>query len=213
MEDTDDLINMGEYKEALERTLWFHNHSVEQQKSIDAARLSFAIHDWYKFGNKYAPAMDALLKVRDDKTNVVLSGSGSYEIFEDIAAINDVLSENNKTIELFNIINQKQPRLAKECWYIVKDIAINEKNISLLKQFNTDPLTEYIEAEKLLKEMLIRFEGEDIFIKMNKDMFIEKTLELIDLSISLNDNKTPALIKNKAIKMVDDTRLNNASIK
>lgn len=212
MEDTDDLINMGEYEEALERTIWFHNHSIEHQKSISAVRLSFAIHDWYDFGTKYPPAMDALIKVRDEKTKTILSGFGTYDLFDDVSAINGVLSEDAKTISLFKKISTKQPSLAKECWYIVRDIAIKDKQHALLAQYNTNALTEYAEAEKLLKEMLIRFKGEDVFIKMNKDIFIEKTLELIELSISLNDNKTALEIKNKATSLISDKRLSNVSI-
>jgi len=212
MEVTDDFINRGEYPEALERTIWFHNHSVSHQKSISAVRLSFAIRDWYNFGKKYPPAMTALLRIRDKKTNIILNGSGSYELFDDVSAINNVLTEDDKTIDLYNEIAKTQPNLAKELWYIVEDIAIKEKQYGLLEKNNTSVLVEYDEAEESLKYMISRY-GDDVeFIKMNKNIFIERSLELIELSTAVKDYDSALIIKNKASAVVSDKRLNNVSI-
>ena len=74
MDETFALINMGEYEEALERFIWFHNHAVDQGLTINASRLSFGLGYWIDFGKKYPPAIDALKQIRDDNTNSILNG-------------------------------------------------------------------------------------------------------------------------------------------
>jgi len=210
---TDSLIQAGKYEEALERTIWFHNHSLELQKNIAGVRLSFALSYWYEFGKKYPPALAALKEIRTNKTNLLLAGDGFYSLFDDVASINKVLSENHKTLDLFKKLEQQQPILAKNYWYIVKDIAISENDYTLLKKYTINTLREYSDAEELLKYNLNMFKDDYEFIEMNKNIFVERSLELIKLSLTLNDSKTALLIKNKANALVKDERLDNVLLK
>ena len=211
MDKTDELIQKGEFEEALERTIWFHNHSLEKQKSISSVRLSFALSDWYEFGKKYPPAMSALINIRNDKEKMMLTEKATCELLDDVSSINIVLSEDNKTIHLFKNIQSHNPFLAKECWYIVKDIVIKQKDDDLLTKYSINVLSEYYSAEESLKYIMDRYKNDSEFIEMNKNIFVEKTLELIDLSLSLNDKETASLISEKARVLVNDKRLDDTS--
>ncbi len=210
MDVTETLIKKGKYEEALERTLWFHHHSLEKQQSIYGVRLSSAINDWYNFGQKYPPALRELKKVRDYKNNRIIEGNGSYDLFADVSAINSVLSEEDDTILLFKKIEKSQPSLAKRCWSIVKDIAIRKNDGVLLEKYTIDVLSEYSQAEKSFIHKLDRYKDDDEFNKMNANIFVERSLELIELSYKMNDMETVLLIKSRAKKLVDDPRFNNS---
>ena len=43
LDDTNVLVESGNYKEASERFAWFHNHSLEHEPAMAGVRLSFGI--------------------------------------------------------------------------------------------------------------------------------------------------------------------------
>src|SRR5687768_8592736 len=57
------LFVAGKYNEALARHIWFHNHILEYDIAWAGVRLSYALNDWKKLGNKYEPAKDSLNKI------------------------------------------------------------------------------------------------------------------------------------------------------
>ena len=217
MEKTDDLINMGEYKEALERTIWFHNHALEHQRSMYGVRLSFALSRWYEFGKKYPPALLALKNIRDKKTDILMSGTGTHQLFHDVYSINETLSEDSKTIDLFIKLDKNQPSLAKNVWHIIKDKVILIKDYALIKKYIGNVLREYSVTEDRFKEMMelynqnSRAYGEQ-FKAFNENYFVEQTLQLIDLAIALNDKEAAVQMKSKAKIIVKDYRLDDVTI-
>ena len=143
MKDTDDLITMEEYEEALERTIWFHNHALEHRSSLYGVRLSFALSSWYEFGKKYPPALDALKTIRANKIESLLTGTGNPELFHDVIAINRTISEDSKSLDLFRALDSKQPELAKESWHFIKDLVIKSKDHDLINKYIGNMLIEY----------------------------------------------------------------------
>ena len=45
LSDTQEMVLQGKHKEALERYIWFHEHSLEHEPSMYGVRLSFALGD------------------------------------------------------------------------------------------------------------------------------------------------------------------------
>jgi hypothetical protein len=116
LSDTKLMVKDGNYKEALDRYVWFHDHVLERDKAMAGVRLSFALNDWKALAEVYPPAMKALIETRDRKTQEVIAG-GSYSLFSDVASINRTLEENDKTIQLFETVTISHPEQAKRCWY------------------------------------------------------------------------------------------------
>jgi tetratricopeptide (TPR) repeat protein len=134
---TQSLAKEGKYQEALDRHLWFHDHVLENDRSMYGVRLSFALMYWKKLGEKYPPALVAFKKVRDDKTSLLEEGNGSYDLFVDVHALNRELGEDNKTVELFQKLDREQGDLAKKCWSVVKEVVTNAKEYELVKKYGT----------------------------------------------------------------------------
>ncbi len=113
LSDTKDLTRAGKYEEALKRHIWFHDHALEHQPSMYGVRLSFALSNWKELGDKYPPAKQALVETRDRKMKTLLDGKESHELFHDVSSINETLGESEKTVSLFEDIDEKQPKIAK----------------------------------------------------------------------------------------------------
>ena len=212
MKDTDDLITMEEYEEALERTIWFHNHALEHRSSLYGVRLSIALSSWYEFGKKYPPALVALKSTRDNKINMLISGTGNPEIFHDVVSINRTLSEENKSIDLFHTLDSKQPELAKNTWPFIKDLIIESKDYELVKKYIGNLLIAYARNEMRYIEMQDFYEkNKKEFGSQQQDFanehYIEKTTQLITIAKKLNNPKAAELIIKKATIIVDEYNL------
>ncbi|HTD86247.1 MAG TPA: serine/threonine-protein kinase, partial [Candidatus Binatia bacterium] len=57
----------GEYEQALQRHIWYHNHALEFEPSLTGVRLSFALAEWIELGRRYPRARRALIEIRDEK--------------------------------------------------------------------------------------------------------------------------------------------------
>ncbi len=142
---TNHLIRIAKYDEALDRCIWFHEHSLEHEPSMVGVRLSFALSAWAQLGTKYPPAQKAMVQTRDRAVSQILEGKGGIMLFMDAAALNRELLENAKTVELFETLDQKQPELAKESFKVVSELLFDAKKLDLLKKY-VSPLNESFDA-------------------------------------------------------------------
>ncbi len=217
MNETLDLINMEEYEEALERTIWFHNHVLEHDESMTGVRLSFALMYWNDFGKKYPPALAALKNIRDENTNKLISGGGSPDIFQDTVAINDELSGNDKSIELFKTLDKKRPDFAKRVWHYIDETVLKEKEYTLAAKYTGDvhkayqkQEQEYLWMVKLQKEHGSTSDND--FKETIDRIFVDDTLKLIHLATALDDRETAIKVQNAAKAIVKDIRLDESII-
>jgi hypothetical protein len=217
METTDSIASAGKYQEALDRHIWFHEHALEHEPGMYGVRLSFALSKWYKLGQTYPPALNALIEIRDNKTAIVISGIDKCDLFDDVSAINITLSENHKTIKLFNHLEDHQPSLASQCWRTFKHIAIEEKEYTLIKKYIANLVDEYDEAERRYidsKKRIIKkdYPYKDRMISSITTSYIEKTIELMNIAISINDLSAADSIKQRSLKLTDDPRISKFNI-
>lgn len=106
----------GRYEEALEKTLWNWDNAVTIQPSWSAVRRSFLLSSWLELGEAYPPALDKLRSVRDELQARVLSTEQvrvRSDDFADFAAINETLREDERTLEVYEKIQARDPKDAK----------------------------------------------------------------------------------------------------
>ncbi len=101
LDEAKDLARQGRFEEALEKHVWFHDHALEHCPAMSGVRLSFALGHWVRLGDQYPPARQALAAIRDRKAAAVRAGEWSWELFQDVAAINNYLREESETGALF----------------------------------------------------------------------------------------------------------------
>jgi len=115
LSEAQNLTSRGRYEESLQRHLWFHQHASEIDPAYKAVRLSFALSDWTELARRYPKAKQALIEIRDHKTRELAAGRGHFDLFMDVASINQHLQEEAATLALFKLIEQSDPQLARQC--------------------------------------------------------------------------------------------------
>ena len=143
LDDTQQMVRQGNYEEALKRFVWFHEHALEHDQSMTGVRLSFALSNWNALGDVYPPAKTALVEMRDRSTKQIIDGPADFSLFHDVFAINRTLKEDAKTVDLFQTLDQTNPKLAKTCWLVAKDPVINAKRYDLVRKYLGDPVTAF----------------------------------------------------------------------
>jgi len=213
--DTQDLVRAGQYQEAAERYLWFHNHVLEHEPSMYGMRLTSALMYWKELGDVYPPALASIRKIRDEKTDILVQKSGNHHLFHDVAALNNTLEEDTKTIELFRILDKEQPDLAKQCWRAAKDAVITGKAYDLVRKYIGSPVRELDMLKKIYEAHKAKYDDEskaygEHFKKFNEDKFVRESLKLIELALALDDTESAKEIQSKALAIFEDDRLKDA---
>ena len=116
--ETEEMVTQKKYQEANDRFIWFQDHSLEYDNAMTGVRLSFVLSSWKSLADIYFPAMTAMKEMRNKKTMLVLDSNASTNLFSDVAALNRTLSENDKTIKLFEAIEKLDHDKAKKCWFV-----------------------------------------------------------------------------------------------
>jgi hypothetical protein len=135
-----DLAREGRYPEALERHLWFHEHALDYRPSLSGVRLSFALGDWLRLGERYPPARDALVAVRDRTAAAMTAGNWTARGFQDVAAINHQLGEEAETGALFLNLRQADPALAVLIARDAEEGLIARREYAVLGEYLADPV-------------------------------------------------------------------------
>lgn len=214
LRDTDDLAEAGKYKEALERHIWFHDHALEHEPAMYGVRLSFALSSWMEIGKKYPEAIEALVEIRNRKMKLLLEGKDSHELFHDVASINEALGEPEKTVSLFEQVDEKQPKAAKGYWDLAKDAVIHAKRYDLARKYIGNPVREFIRVKAMYDHKTSLYDdpriGGNRFKAYNENNLVEESLRLIEVSNALGDKKASLEIQAKALAVVQDARLRDA---
>ena len=195
------LVDEGNYREALNRYEWYSKYSIKHQQSMDGVRLSYAVTDWKNLADVYPPAMKSLRDIRNKSLNLIQQGNsnGGYyncDLFGDVAALNNVLSEPEQTVSLFELLDKEQPNFARRCWVFAERSVLQAKQYDLAAKYMGDPMQQFLEVKGLIDHQ--------------KNNLVEESLKLIALSLSVGDNDTAYEIRTAALAIVDDFRLHSA---
>lgn len=200
--DTREIVKEKKYKEALERFIWFHDHALEYDKAMAGVRLSFALSDWKQLGEVYPPALTALIEIRDRKTEQVLN-EGSSALFGDVVAINRVMGENSKTIDLFQKLMKIQSANAKKFWIYARETLFKANRYDLIDKFIDNPLDEYSTVKGIFDRNVKLYSNDKIggehFKSYNERRFTEQCIQLMDLSYFKKDTKSAKEIHDKVL--------------
>lgn len=212
--DTNKMIRAGEHKEALERCLWFHEHALEHDPGMSGVRLSFALSYWKNLGEVYPPAKVAMVEVRDRVTKEVTAKTDQFALFQETAALNRTLNEDDKTVALFELIDQTQPKSARQYWFAAKDVVIAAKKYDLAKKY-MGTLAEAFDRIKENYNLNVKLYdnpqiNKDNLKKYNENRLVTESTQLIEVLLALGDAKAAAEIQTNALAIYDDARLRAA---
>jgi hypothetical protein len=143
LQEAAELTQQGKYEQALENHLWFHEHALACNPALVGVRLSFALASWLALGEKYPKARQALVAVRDANAQAITDGNGSFAMFHDMAAINEILKESPRTAALFKVVHQAYPDLAKQCYRVAEPHLTAQKDYELCAAYIPDGMVRF----------------------------------------------------------------------
>jgi hypothetical protein len=205
------LARQGKYEEALQKHLWFHENALKHQPALTGVRLSFALADWIKLGEKYPKAREALVATRDKNTKAVSEGKGSFELFHDVSAINRYLGESPKTVELFKTLHDKQPALAKRCYHVAEKDLAAQGEYKLCSSYIADPLARLnsIQERRELNLQFAKDNNPQLKTYAEKS-FVEETCRLIEILVGADRKPDAEKLRERALAVRDDPAIRQA---
>ena len=123
------------YEIALAKHVWFHQNALSISSSLTGVRLSFALSYWQELAKQYPPALTKLKEIRDQAKKNVMDGKNVFESFHDMESINDHLSEHAATSKVFEILDEKSPKIAREVFNVAKPSLVQAKAYSLFGKY------------------------------------------------------------------------------
>jgi tetratricopeptide (TPR) repeat protein len=150
----------GKYEAALEKYLWFHRHALEYKEALAGVRLSFALSEWVELGEGYPPARDALLAEREESRQAIQDGEGTVSLFHEVAAMNRCLREEAQTLQLFKLMHQRHPDLARECYELAEQLLVESGDYEICNRYLSD-LEKRLEAIRSLHRMTLDIAAEN----------------------------------------------------
>ena len=224
--DARDLMEQGQYEEALQRHLWYFNHALEYDPGQTGVRLSFALSQWVELGRRYPKAKLALLEIRDHDAQLLASGQGYARLFQDVDAINNYLGQEDATLALFKTMYANDPKLASECFYYAENLLLKKGEYELLFKCVGDPQAHFesarrgfevqIESQQRRAEMRKQHPmpagvpAPPDFGKLATNNFVRQVCKLVEILVATGHQSDAEKIQNEAVAVLDDARLKAA---
>jgi hypothetical protein len=157
------LAARARYDAALEKYLWFYRHALEHNEAFVGVRLTFVLDEWVELGEKYPPARDALLSVRDESIAAFENGQGSVRLFLDVSAINTYLQDDARTVELFKWLHRTDPELARQCYAVAERNLVEMGESAICISYLAD-LEERLGAIRQSRQLTLEIAKENIVL-------------------------------------------------
>ena len=132
----------GRYETALQKHVWFHENALSIEPALYGVRLSFALSYWLELAKQYPPALAKLKETRDKAKASVLAEKNVRESFHDLQSINEHLEEHIKTRTLFQLLDKKNPKIAKRVFDLAQPSLIKGQAYTLAGKY-ISPKTDF----------------------------------------------------------------------
>jgi hypothetical protein len=210
-QDAKKYAREGDYAKALERHEWYHKNALSVSRGQYGVRLSFALTNWKRLGEKYPPALASLKAIRDEGAAAVKEGTASVDLFHDVFAINRTLGEEKATVALFKHLHANHPGLARQCSLVARGLLLAQEEDELFLHYVND-LPAYMEVEIDRHKRTVGFlksrqePGRESTLKRFDDEIVDTALHLIRLA-EKSDPAAAARIREMTFKEIPDPRL------
>jgi hypothetical protein len=188
-------LRAGRFDAALSKHVWYHDNAIQLRPSLTGVRLSFALTSWLNLGEAYPPALAKMKQVRDETEKRIRDEDKvriRFEDFHDFVALNRTLREEQRTVELFQWVDENDEEDAQRVFDVARP--------ALIKQSEFELCGKYIESEQDMARIDRNY---TLGLKMAKDRFGEQHRQFVEKKF-LNDVTTLAAL------LVKDGRISEA---
>jgi hypothetical protein len=220
-----DLIANGQYDEALQQCLAFH----DKYKTANGSLIPL-LGDWIELGRRFPKAKEALIGIRDRDAREFSEGRGFSDLFSEVNSINGYLNQADATYALFKTIYQQDKQLAGQCYYYVQDLLMQKGEYELCLNCLGDPQIRFESARRgfeLQRESQQRmaeirekhpipappfagtFHMPDMG-QMATNNFVGQVCKLVEILVATGHKADAEKIRDEAVTVLDDPRLQSA---
>jgi len=209
------LAEDGRHEEALQRHIWYHNHSLELDDAQAGVRLSYALADWMKLARHYPKAREALVEITDRAAQKFAGGEGHYALFAEVSAINAQLGRQKETLALFDSIQSRDHKLARQCYLTVEDMLVEKGDYALCESFIPD-FQKRFETIRTVRERTLQLmdrtpEANRSSLRQHaQQTFIKDTRKLVEILVGVSRNTEASAIRDQAVAVLDVPELRSA---
>ncbi len=204
-EARDDFDN-NNYEASLAKHLWFHENALKYRRSLYGVRLSFALSDWHDLAKAYPKALDSIKETRDRSEIDIRNGIDVYDNFNDFESINKILSENIRTVELFEWLDINHPDRAKFVYLLAEADLVSSKKYKLSGKY-IDPDNTYLKYVRNYHRHLEYVRDRNIIDERSnfaKDYLIHNVSTLVALLVQNERKDEASNILDMALLELDD---------
>lgn len=204
-------VNMenGRLDLAAEKLLWYHNHALEHEPSLAGVRLSYALAQWQHLAGKYRPALLDMQLARDRAEESLRNGSGDYSAFQDFVALNDVLKDDGRTIELFKWLDRSDRHLAREVFVMAQDALVAGSEYALCETYivGQNSFNSIIEAhERTVSRFTEQFKDDmdPMFFEAFEMVFARRSSFIVAILVNRDRASEAEAIAERALQLLHD---------
>lgn len=178
----------GRHAQALAKHLWFFHHALDIDDSFYGVRLSFALSAWKRLAEDYPPAYQALTETRDACEHQ-FQNSPEFSTFHDAAALNQVLEETQRVVDLFIPMASTQPEIAKSLYHVAEPHLVAHDCYAVCDPFleTSDRMERAAEVYRMHKQIeATKGDTEDAPPEIAEKMYTHEVATLVALLVHNN---------------------------
>ena len=141
------------YSIALSKYQWFYKNSIEINKSFYGVRLSYCLNEWAELGEKYQPAKEALVKLKET-TLSSFNETLSQEAFHEYSCICEYLGCSNESYEEFIPVHKENKNLATKLFTYVYEYCASNNQWELCKKYLGNGHNQYKNTLEIFDHMI-----------------------------------------------------------
>jgi hypothetical protein len=225
-----DAAEAGRYAEALNEYIWFHHHALEEDRMLCVVRTSYALTHWMALAGKYPPARKALQEIRNEKSQRLAAGipvaiaateaavveamvADHKVLFDDVAAINEFLGNEEATYDLFCTIVARDRDFAAQCERRARPALIKANDFklarSLIDSFDKEAGILALMLNRGIERLRRNFEDEMQGEVFDSEMqyFVDTVHALLRIFVGANPDEDADALCDCAVAQIEDKNL------
>jgi hypothetical protein len=208
-DEADIDIEQGRLSLAAEKYLWYHHNALKYKPSLGGVRLSYALGDWRELADKYPPALQDIRSVRDRAEESVRRNENDFSAFLDFVALNDVLRNDGRTIELFKWLDQNKRRFARTVFAVAQDALVAGSEYELCEKYIVGRnafdfvIEDHEDTVRRFKELYRDEPDAEIFETFDM-MFARRSSFIIAILVNRERQSEAEIIAERALALLED---------
>lgn len=201
-----ELAGKGRCEEALKEFLWLYDDGMAHAPAFGGVRNSFLLGSISSLGQKYPPAIDALLQRRERVGQRIAASASDTDAILDFGSLNRSLHDDQRTMALFESLPSADPRRQTLAHYVFDQLVGARHYAEAASAFPAERMTE--EFERMAKNV-----PDPEFAKY----LVRSTMKHVEVLVGSSQIEAAQLLGKKVLELQNTTEtkglLNAAAVR